>query len=88
MEETDPIFSNSPAANITDANIENWNNKSDFDGQYTSLDKIPPLFPTNDIIIYDFSSCENNNLKNFASGYFSSTDYFNSNNNISIENKL
>ena len=41
--ETDPIFSASPAANITNQDITNWNNKSDFSGNYEDLNRIPTL---------------------------------------------
>lgn len=43
--ETDPIYSASPAAGITAANISSWNAKSDFSGSYNDLtDK--PTIPT------------------------------------------
>lgn len=47
--ETDPIFSNSPSANITNQDITNWNNKSDFSGNYEDLNNKPtiPVVPTN-----------------------------------------
>lgn len=41
--ETDPIFSASPAAGITSANITTWNNKSDFSGNYNDLTNKPTL---------------------------------------------
>ena len=43
-EETDPIFTNSPAYNITNQDISNWNNKSDFSGSYDDLEDKPELF--------------------------------------------
>lgn len=43
--ETDPVFSSSAAASITSADINSWDNKSDFSGSYTDLtDK--PTIPT------------------------------------------
>ena len=43
--ETDPIYSASPAAGITAADISSWNAKSDFSGSYNDLtDK--PTIPT------------------------------------------
>lgn len=41
--ETDPVFSASPAANITQTNINNWNNKSDFSGNYNDLTNKPAI---------------------------------------------
>ena len=48
-EETDPIFTASPAYNITNQDISNWNNKSDFSGDYEDLNNLPiiPTVPTN-----------------------------------------
>lgn len=48
-EETDPIFTASPAYNITTSDITNWNNKSDFSGSYNDLTDQPtiPTVPTN-----------------------------------------
>lgn len=43
-EETDPIFEKSPASDITNEDIENWNNKSDFSGDYNDLENKPELF--------------------------------------------
>ena len=46
-EEKDPIFTNSPAYNITNNDITNWNNKSDFNGSYNDLTDKPTLFSGN-----------------------------------------
>lgn len=53
--ETDPIFSASAAANITNENIVSWINKSDFSGSYSDLTDKPtiPVVPTN---ISDFNN--------------------------------
>lgn len=47
--ETDPIFGASAANNITNSDITNWNNKSDFSGDYNDLTNKPtiPVVPTN-----------------------------------------
>ena len=45
-EEVDPLFSASPSAGITDEDIENWNNKSEFSGKYKDLEGLP-FIPTN-----------------------------------------
>ena len=37
QQETDPIFSASPSASITNQDIANWNGKSDFSGSYDDL---------------------------------------------------
>lgn len=42
-EETDPIFSASPSSNITNEDITNWNNKSDFSGSYEDLTDKPDI---------------------------------------------
>lgn len=42
-EETDPIFTSSPSANITTQDISNWNNKSDFSGSYNDLTDKPNI---------------------------------------------
>ena len=49
MTETDPIFTASPAYGITNQNINNWNNKSDFSGDYNDLSNKPtiPTIPEN-----------------------------------------
>lgn len=46
-EETDPIFTNSPAYTITTEDITNWNNKSNFSGSYDDLTDKPTLFSGN-----------------------------------------
>jgi hypothetical protein len=44
--ETDPVFSASAAADITSQDITDWNNKSDFSGDYEDLTNKPTI-PTN-----------------------------------------
>jgi hypothetical protein len=41
--ETDPIFNASAAKNITSTDITNWNNKSDFSGNYNDLSNKPTI---------------------------------------------
>lgn len=47
--ETDPVFSASAASGITSNDISNWNNKSNFSGDYNDLTNKPtmPTVPTN-----------------------------------------
>lgn len=47
--ETDPVFTSSAASGITKNDITNWNNKSDFSGDYNDLSNKPsiPTIPTN-----------------------------------------
>ena len=42
-EEIDPIFSASASAEITNQDITNWNNKSDFSGNYNDLTNKPTI---------------------------------------------
>lgn len=42
-EETDPVFTASPAYGITDENISNWNSKSEFSGDYNDLTNKPEI---------------------------------------------
>lgn len=41
--ETDPVFSVSPAAGITNTDINNWNGKSSFSGNYNDLTNKPTI---------------------------------------------
>lgn len=50
-EETDPIFTASPAHNITTNDITNWNNKSDFSGDYNDLIN-KPVIPSQEVKRY------------------------------------
>lgn len=43
LEEKDPIYSKSPASTITFEDINNWNHKSDFSGNYNDLKNKPNL---------------------------------------------
>jgi hypothetical protein len=50
--ESDPVFGASPAAGITANDIGNWNNKSNFSGDYNDLTNKPTI-PTSDAIRID-----------------------------------
>lgn len=86
--ETDPIFEQSPAANITLTDISNWNNKSDFDGSYTSLTDIPIIEAP--IRVYDFKESTTPYLSNFTNGVLTNIQniLFTSGGTESIENYL
>lgn len=43
INEKDPLFKASPAATITGSDINNWNNKSDFSGDYNELSNKPTI---------------------------------------------
>ena len=80
--ETDPIFVNSPAYTITYNDINIWNNKSDFSGNYNDL-KNKPIIPkrtselVNDsgYITKSVSNLENYTLTNALSSVAISGDY-------------
>jgi len=42
-DETDPVFTESPAYGITTTDITNWNNKSEFSGSYNDLTNKPSI---------------------------------------------
>lgn len=65
--ESDPVFSSSPVANVTEEDISNWNNKSEFSGNYEDLSGKPtiPTIPTN---ISEFENDEGY-LKEIPEGY-------------------
>ena len=74
-EETDPIFLASPAYAITNNDIINWNNKSNFDattlatialtGDYNDLSNQPTII--NNILFFSTIPCIDNNFKNLTS---------------------
>ena len=51
--ETDPVFTHSPAYNITEQDITDWNNKSDFSGDYNDLTNKPTIPDVSDFITKD-----------------------------------
>jgi len=67
-EETDPIFSSSPSANITNQDISNWNNKSDFSGSYDDLTNKPTIPSKTSDLTNDSGYIDNtvNNLANYT----------------------
>ena len=48
LTEYDPVFSESPAGQITSEKIEEWDNKSTFSGSYNDLQDVPALPIAND----------------------------------------
>lgn len=86
-EETDPIFAASPAAKITSQDIINWNNKSNFDGKYTSLD--PTTLPAKNIQIFYINESDNVDFKYLTENtYCNTTDLYSSSSDFTIENIL
>lgn len=73
--ETDPIFTNSPAYGITNNDISNWNNKSNFSGDYNDLTNKPtiPTVPTNISAFTNDSGYITNNV-NDLSNYYTKTE--------------
>ena len=73
--ETDPIFTNSPAYGITNNDISNWNNKSNFSGNYNDLTNKPtiPTVPTNISAFTNDSGYITNNV-NDLSNYYTKTE--------------
>ena len=73
--ETDPIFTNSPAHGITNNDISNWNNKSNFSGDYNDLTNKPtiPTVPTNISAFTNDSGYITNNV-NDLSNYYTKTE--------------
>lgn len=62
--ETDPIFVASPAHEITDNDISNWNNKSDFSGDYNDLSNKPINYKTT---YYDVQLNPNGTINSYSS---------------------
>ena len=64
-EETDPIFTASASANITSEDITNWNNKSDFSGNYNDLSNKPTI-PSNTSDLINNSGFIDKNVNNLT----------------------
>lgn len=82
ISETDPIFSNSVAHNITSNDITSWNNKSNFSGSYNDLNDKPTI-PTNlselnedttHRTVSDTEKSSWNNKSDFSGSYTDLTD--------------
>ena len=73
--ETDPIFTNSPAYGITNNDISNWNNKSNFSGNYNDLTNKPtiPTVPTNISAFTNDAGYVTNNV-NDLTNYYTKTE--------------
>ena len=83
LEETDPVFTASAAANITNEDITNWNNKgiSNFSGNYEDLNGTP-------ILATVATSGDYNNLNHRPFISINLTEFNNSNVSESINNQL
>ena len=68
QQETDPIFSASASANITNQDIENWNGKSNFSGDYEDLSNKPEIPSATSDLTNDSGFIDNtvNNLTNYT----------------------
>lgn len=66
--ESDPVFSGSPAANITSSDITSWNNKSTFSGSYNDLTNKPNIPDSTSDLTNDSGFITNsvNNLTNYT----------------------
>lgn len=73
--ETDPIFSSSVANEITSNDITNWNNKSDFSGDYNDLTNKPVIPDVSNYVTKDTTQLENYTLTNDLSNVALSNDY-------------
>ncbi len=76
--ETDPVFTASPAYGITTEDIDTWNNKSDFSGDYNDL--------TNKPTIPDISGLATTDA--LTSGLAAKQDTLTAGTNITIENNV
>ena len=65
IKEVDPIFTNSPAYTITYKDIKDWNNKSDFSGNYNDLTN-KPVIPTKTSELMNDSGFINKNVSNLT----------------------
>ena len=73
--ETDPIFNQSVAKNITSSDISNWNNKSDFSGNYNDLTNKPTIPDVSNFITKDVNDLTNYTLTSNLSSVATSNDY-------------
>lgn len=74
--ETDPVFTSSAASGITENDITNWNNKSDFSGDYNDLSNkpsIPTIEEIDNHIDEKITAIPINNLLHFK-GHVNSKD--------------
>ena len=76
FEETDPLFKASPSANITNNDIDNWNNKSEFSGSYNDLDDKPtiPTVPDHVKSITETEISKWNSMRNIYTSTSSPSD--------------
>ena len=64
--ETDPVFSASAASGITSSDITNWNNKSDFSGDYDDLTNKPTIPTKTSDLTNDSNFAVTNANNNFS----------------------
>ena len=74
-QEIDPIYSSSAASEITSNDITNWNNKSDFSGDYNDLTNKPVIPDVSNYVTKDTNELENYTLTNDLSSVATSNDY-------------
>ena len=78
--ETDPIFSSSAAKDITSNDITNWNNKSDFSGDYNDLTNKPVIPDVTNYVTKNTTELENYTLTNDLSRVALTNNYNDLNN--------
>ena len=74
-QEIDPIYSSSAASEITSNDITNWNNKSDFSGNYNDLTNKPVIPDVSNYVTKDTNELENYTLTSNLSSVALSNDY-------------
>ena len=74
-QEIDPVYSSSVASGITSNDITNWNNKSDFSGDYNDLTNKPVIPDVSQYVTKDTNELENYTLTNDLSNVALSNDY-------------
>lgn len=74
-QEIDPVYSSSVASGITSNDITNWNNKSDFSGDYNDLINKPVIPDVSQYVTKDTNELENYTLTNDLSNVALSNDY-------------
>jgi uncharacterized protein (TIGR02145 family) len=79
--ETDPVFSNSAAVEITADDISNWNNKSNFSGDYNHLSNKPNLSA---YLTTETDGDVNNEIQMFTVSWLGDTLHLSSSNYVII----
>lgn len=73
--ENDPVFLSSVASGITTNDITNWNNKSEFSGNYNDLSNKPTIPDVSNFITKDVNDLTNYTLTSNLSSVATSNDY-------------